>query len=121
MSEIWWLYLLTRLDNIQALCTIILLCGGIPYLLLMFFIFVEKTSFYNDESEKFMQYVWFWKPLVLLMVFMTFIPSKNDVAFILAGTGIIETAKSDTAQRLAGKSVNVFEKYLDELLKEEKK
>lgn len=120
MNEIWWLYLLTRLDNIQALCIIILLCGGIPYGILLMFYVCESGSSYGNE-EPFKQYIWFWKPLAFVVVLLTLIPSKNDVAFILAGTGIIETAKSDTAQRLAGKSVNVFEKYLDELLKEEKK
>ena len=120
MNEIFWLYLLTRLDNIQALCVILLIGGGLPYAFFFIFYVVESCSSYGD-TEGFKPFIWLWKPLAFLALFITLLPSKNDVAFILAGTGIIEVSKTETAQRLAGKSVNVFEKYLDELLKEEKK
>lgn len=115
MSEIWWLYLLTRLDNISCMLTLFLIIGGIAYAV---FIFVWVCEGRPDEYKGLVP---LWKMFAITTVFITLIPNKNDVAFILAGTGIIETAKSDTAQRLAGKSVSIFEKYLDELLKEEKK
>lgn len=43
-------------------------------------------------------------------------PSQKDLMFILAGVGVLEVAKSETAQRLAGKSVQVIEQYLDGLV-----
>lgn len=122
MSEIFWLYLLTRLDSIRALCAILIIGGGIPYVVFFIFYVVESSSSYGGEDgEEVKPFIWLWKPLAFLALFITLLPDKNDVAFILAGTGIIEASRTDTAQRLAGKSVTVFEKYLDELLKEEKK
>lgn len=41
--------------------------------------------------------------------------------FIVAGTGIMEIAKNEDTKRIAGKSITIFEKYLDDMMKEEKK
>ena len=40
-------------------------------------------------------------------------PSQKDVMFIAGGVGVIEAAKSETAQRVASKSVEAVERWLD--------
>jgi len=51
---------------------------------------------------------------------MVFVPSKEEAIFILAGSNIMKVVKNDDTKRIAGKSVEVFEKYLTEMLKEDK-
>lgn len=115
MNEIFWLYLLTRLDGIQCLLTLFLTIGGCAYGAFIFVWVCEGTP------AKYKHIAPLWKVLAVAAVLLGFTPSRNDAMFILAGTGVIEAAKTDTAQRIAGKSVDVVEKYLDEMLKEGKK
>jgi hypothetical protein len=114
-SEIFWLYLLTRLDGISCLLGITLVLGLCAYGAFILVWTCEGTP------AKYKGIVPLWKVLAIVAVLGVLVPTKKDVAFILAGTGVLEAAKTYTAQRIAGKSVTVVEKYLDELLKEEKK
>ena len=61
-----------------------------------------------------------WIPIMGILIGIT-IPSKEDMKFIIAGTGLIEVSKTDTAQRMASKSVQVVEQYIDFILKDEQK
>ena len=112
-SEIFWLYLVTRLDSVNCLLTLFLVLGTTAYGCFIFVWTCEGTP------AKYKGLVPLWKVLAVVAVLGVLIPTRKDVAFILAGTGVIEAAKTDTAQRIAGKSVSVVEKYLDELLKKE--
>lgn len=49
------------------------------------------------------------------------IPSQKDAMFIAGGVAVIEAAKSDTAQRLASKSIVAIESWLDAANIKEKK
>lgn len=123
MNELFLLYLLTRLNEVKEL---------IAFCVLVYLIFVFGVGFFmfiryavDDEiGEPFKKSMYpilgMWKIMLLCTVINALIPNKESAMFIIAGTGVIEAAKSDTAQRLANKSVNVVEKYLDEMLKEEK-
>ena len=50
------------------------------------------------------------------LVFLFIIPTTKQGMVLVASGAIIEAAKTETAQRIAGKSVLVVEKALDELL-----
>jgi hypothetical protein len=118
-SEIFWLYLLTRLDGVLTVAVCVLIVYGLAVVGGA----IQTIEAYNLEYEdSFMKKV-MDKLYVLItaIAVVVFVPNQKDVAFILAGTGVIEAAKTDTAQRLAGKSVTVVEQYLDELLKKEEK
>lgn len=113
-NEVFWLYLLTRLDVING----ILIMGSIFGLIALSLGVMFSFDGNDDVSKKLLSYKWFIIPCIVLAVL---IPTKSQMLFIISGTGLLEIAKSDDARRIAGKSVTTFEKYLDEMLKEEKK
>ena len=114
-SEVFWLYLLTRLDAINAILVFLSVSGIVALSLGIIFSFDDYS---DGVSKKLLSYKWFIIPCIVLAVL---IPTKSQMLFIISGTGLLEIAKSDEAHRIGGKSVQVFEKYLDELLKDEKK
>ena len=121
MHEMIWLYLLTSLDGIICLAWMTLVIGGVCW---VFYLMATHDSFLfaKGEGEEKRARVWpYWKLFATCVVILVLVPDQKQATFILAGTGVIEAAKSDTAKRIAGKSVDVVEKYLDEMLKEEKK
>lgn len=117
-SEIFLLYVLTRLNTIGVIAGI----GTLVSLLLVMGCALNyaidadmrgKDSADANCSKNLLKKVrWLWVPFVIALIIT---PSKEDAMFIVAGTGVIEAAKSDTAQRIAGKSVKVIENYLDKL------
>ena len=119
MNEMFLLYLLTRLDVVVLTAMWVLVIGGVAWGIA---VMVTLDNFLFDDGVAARKKLWpFWKVLAACVAVLVVTPSQKDAMFIIAGTGVIEAAKSDTAQRLAGKSVNVVEKYLDEMLKEEKR
>ena len=55
------------------------------------------------------------------LVFLFIIPTTKQGMVLVASGAVIEAAKTETAQRIAGKSVLVVEKALDELLDDKPK
>lgn len=121
MNEMIWLYLLTRLDGIICLAWMTLVIGGTCWGMYLMATY-DQFLFMDEDREEKRARVWpLWKLFAGCVVILVLVPDQKQATFILAGTGVIEAAKSDTAKRIAGKSVDVVEKYLDEMLKEEKK
>lgn len=120
MDDMFLLYFITRLDDIRVLlfATIILYIVAVVIIAIITMITSDSTSFPIDDLSK-ARYPKLYI-LVIAVTLLTTIPSKNDAIFILAGSNIMEVVKSDDTKRIAGKSVEVFEKYLNEMLKEEK-
>lgn len=114
-NEVFWLYLLTRLDAINGVLVVSSIIGSITLGLGIVFSFDEYSQKF---SQKILSYKWI---IIAFMTLSLLIPTKNQMLFIISGTGLLEIAKSDEAHRIGGKSVQVFERYLDELLKDEKK
>jgi len=108
-NEVFWLYLFTRLDAINAILINMSILGGFGVGAGWFAVFVDRWK----GPVKSMTAVW---ACAVVLAVMT--PTQKDAMFILAGTGVIQAAKTDTAQRLAGKSVAVIEKALDDYLKQ---
>ena len=113
MNETFMLYLFTRLSSIEAGLTIlfvILLIASIvlsvPYSIL---------TFEGEKPPKAIHKIWIATGVVMFLGVV--IPSQKDAAIMLAGSTIMQLSKTDEAQRLAGKSVQVIEMYLDEMLK----
>ena len=55
------------------------------------------------------------------LVFLFITPTTKQGMVLVASGAVIEAAKTDTAQRIAGKSVLVVEKAIDELLADKPK
>lgn len=119
MNETFMLYLLTRLDDLSTLCTLIAIFGSMIWGLAWIPLSIEGVlnKHLNKHKKTMMKLLWI---PIIAAVFSVLLPSKNDVIFIIAGTGLIEISKTDTAQRLASKSVLVFEQYLDKLAEKSK-
>lgn len=113
MNDMFLLYLLTRLDSINFVCAIVVI------IFLLVGVTLTITAPWGQEGTVVRQYIvkYLYIPIIATLV-LVFVPTKQDAIFILAGSNIMEVAKSDDTKRIAGKSVQIFEKYLDELMKE---
>ena len=125
-DEVFLIYLLTRLDGILGLTHFISMLFLMGYLSVGIIMLVSHIGDYTGDGKVFREKTLglikktMFIPIIAVLL-SVLIPSKEDVKFIIAGTGLVEIAKSDTAQRLGNKSVQVVEKYLDNLLKEDNK
>lgn len=125
--ELFGLYLFTRLDNIKEISGIFLVICAV--LLTGSFIVMTINNPDQDYSrsekrdhEQAKRMFNAMKPWFFVLLFIVvFVPNQKTAMFIVAGTGVVEAAKTDTAQRIASKSVGVVEKYLDEMLAEKEK
>lgn len=122
--DIFLLYVFTR---VNVLLTIF---GVAAFVLLFIVALLHMTADINgigrdnrDEiTKKHRQsanrLLWVAVPCVVMVAI---IPSQRDLAIILAGHGLFEIAKSETAGRLASKSVQLIEQTLDGYLKKDAK
>ena len=108
-NEILWLYLFTRLNTLREMAIVVVVFGAFGLLAAWFARFIDGWK----GPVKSLTAVW-----VCVVLVTVAIPTQKDAMLILAGTGVIQAAKTDTAQRLAGKSVQVIEKALDDYLKQ---
>jgi hypothetical protein len=118
------LYLITRLDQVLFFSTLIGIFGTITFVvsLIGYFSCTPDPRYDKDsqDHDEILQKNWLiiikkcrWVALACVLTII--VPSKEDVKFIIAGTGLIEIAKTDTAKEIASKSVSIVEKYLDKI------
>ena len=112
--DIFLLYLLTRLDVIQCVATGALSISCVVTVIFGLIGWVEESRAPASIAQKASIVA------VAMTAILIVIPSKQDVMFILASAGIVEAAQSDASKRIAGKSVEVFEQYLDKMLEDKK-
>ena len=115
--EHWFtLYLITRLDAI----------GWVAILLTVLFAFVAAFVLaLGAESNSFDRAKTTTRKLLIAAACSLFVavftPSQKDALFIAGSIGVLEATKSETAQRVANKSVEAVERWLDSVAPEEKK
>ena len=115
--EHWFtLYLITRLDAIGATTLILSLVLAI----------VALVTFSWGVSEGKLDKAQPRVRKLLIVAICSFIisvlvPSQKDAMFIAGGVGVLEASKSETAQRVANKSVEAVERWLGSIEPEEKK
>jgi hypothetical protein len=118
------LYLFTRLDQVLFFADLISIFGTIIFgVSIIGYFSCTPDPRYSEDSrdhDEILQKNWLiiikkcrW--LAVVYVLLIIVPSKEDVKFIIAGTGLIEIAKTDTAKEIASKSVSIVEKYLDKI------
>ena len=124
MSEVFWLYIITRLNSISGVAftigligTIIMVIAGVVWLAS-----TPDPRYTKDSQEHDLRYqnnaikiMQFWYVVFIAWSLYILTPQKDDALFIISGTGLIEIAKSDTAKSIANKSVQIVEKYLDSI------
>jgi hypothetical protein len=119
--EIFLLYIWTRLDALSLVVTVAAFVLGLLSGLLCLAICVNIADMGDlpeskKKAEKSLSRTIRW--FVLMLACYVLMPSKQDAAIILAGTGVLAAAQTDTAKHLASKSVKVIEKAMDDYLKE---
>lgn len=112
--EILLLYLFTRLGPLHAVFDVGLFGGAISVYASGAWYFIHDKPAIARSFIKVSVAL-----LVLSIVGKVLIPTQKDAALILAGYGVIEIAKSETAGRLASKSVQLIEQTLDGYLKKD--
>lgn len=119
MDSFWTLYWITRLDTIIFTMNVFAwIFVGSTFLFTLSALIIAGEM---DDEETATKAAKVAKASALLFVIIMgvkmFIPSKEDAVVIAAGVGITEAVKSETAQRLASKSVGVIEQWLDKQAK----
>ena len=121
--EVAILYVVMMLDTwcnifitVAAISMIVCFIAGTAYL------FVPPGN-RNEEVivrrvYKVVRFSFYTFACTMILLFIT--PTTKQGMVLVASGAVIEAAKAETAQRIAGKSVAVVEKALDELLADEK-
>jgi hypothetical protein len=117
MSDLFWLYLLTRLDAIKALGIALAVVLGIVALIS---IIAAAESYEDDMGKAVSRAKKAVFGLFIVLGFVALIPSTSSAMFILGGAAVLDAAKSEPARRIAGKSIQFIERFLDEQLKKAK-
>ena len=115
--EHWFtLYLITRLDALGAASLVLSLVLAIVALV---------TFSWGADAGKLDKVQSRVRKLLIvascLLIVSVLVPSQKDAMFIAGGVGVLEAAKSETAQRVANKSVEAVERWLDSVAPEGKK
>jgi hypothetical protein len=113
------LYWLTRLDGISIAFVVICIASFIGLLFSFIFYTSEVTSSYGvDEKLVTNLKKWLNKCSIIFtisLMFALFIPSKNDVIFIIAGGKTIDFIKSDTSiNKIPAQTTKLITDYLQE-------
>jgi len=115
--EHWFtLYLITRLDAIGAAARILSLALAIAAFI-TFSWGVSEGKLYKaaPRVRKLLRVA------ICSLIISVLVPSQKDAMFIAGGAGVLEAVKSETAHRVANKSVEAVERWLDSVEPEEKK
>lgn len=118
MDSFWTLYWITRLDSIGTLFVFLIVVFALFTAVCAVVYGCEAGSVYSKPNQSILKTSKRWGVVFVLLALLfstakALMPSKEDAYFIAAGVGITEAVKSETAQRLASKSVGVIEQWLD--------
>ena len=115
--EHWFtLYLITRLDAIGS--TALFLSPMLAIAALATFSWGISEGCLDKAQPRVRKLL---KAAFCSLIISVSVPSQKDAMFIAGGVGVLEAAKSETAQRVANKSVEAVERWLDAVEPEEKK
>jgi hypothetical protein len=118
MNDLFWLYLLTRLDAFKMFW----MAGAVVFGVIAIFSLIccldscddEETAKNVSRAKKALAVAFTTLGICVL------IPSTSSAMFILGGATVLDAARSEPARRIAGKSVEFIERFLDEQLKKSK-
>ena len=115
--EHWFtLYLITRLDAIGA--TTLILSLVLALVALVTFSWGVSEGELDKAVPRVRKLL---RVAICSLIISVLVPSQKDAMFIAGGAGVLEAVKSETAQRVANKSVEAVERWLDSVEPEEKK
>jgi hypothetical protein len=119
MDDTLWLYTITRLDDLrssaQLLAFISALCGGlsgVAWGLMRSAPEEEDFTYARPISGRVFKSAMGIFIVAGLVNIVT--PSQRDALFIIGGSTLLEIAKTDDAKRIASKSVQAVEQWIDQ-------
>lgn len=130
MSTYSKLYWLTRLDNLDGLLIALIVVSAISILVIALFRFMtaDFDEFYDEEvvkerkelRSKFTSKIkYIVAVLVVSVLLKVFLPTKNEVIFIVAGGKTLDYIKSDTSlSKIPYQATKYVSDYLDKKITE---
>jgi hypothetical protein len=115
MNALYWLNVLGNLSTI----VIVILIVGTIFLVLGFIAYIFED--FADDKEKQLKIIKIAGISVLISALLTvFIPNKKELYIIYGIGGTIDYIKNnDSAKQIPDKCIDVINKYLDEINKED--
>ena len=109
MSDMWWLYLLTRLDDVKSLAVVALVC------LLAYMLCVAFGAYLGDGFGEPKSIPWRKAGLAAAIICTTLVavPSDRQLAIIIGGSMAKDAAVSETGRKV----LRLLEGKLDQELK----
>lgn len=125
MNNYWSLYLLTRLDGVNSLFTVltIVLFVGILFLIILYGVNYIEID-YSDTADKTLSTIrkhfkWLIPLSVLFSLILVALPTKNDVIFIVAGGKTIDFIQNDTTiNKIPAQTTILISEFLEKQIKE---
>lgn len=101
MSELFLLYLFTRLDDVRLFLVLFVLLSA--FVVFLCFVPFQLESDLTERPEYWAKVGkrWYVAGMVAAVAFVA-VPSSNQLAVIVGGKFVIDAAKSDKAQELGG-------------------
>jgi len=110
--DVFLLYLWTRLDPLHVVFNFLMYGGGFATYFCVGWYWIHDKPPIAVRMLKYSV-----AALIVGVIALVIVPSKKDAALILAGSAVLDVARSETAGRLASKSVQLIEQTLDGYLK----
>ena len=111
--ELFLLYLWLQLNMFGILSFLALLLLGAVAIITGFMAWEE------EDDQKLTSLALKSRRWALVFLIITiFLPSTKDAAILLAGYGVLEVAKTDTAKQMMSNSVKILEYHLEKYVKE---
>lgn len=117
MDNVFWLYVLTRLDKIESVLVLCLMFGTF-IIALKWFNYMVDNGLYKPEKAHWVirkiEYI-----IVGVMIGMIVLPTQKDIMVMYTGSAIATTLETDRAKAITDKTIKVIEKKLDDELKDQ--
>ena len=117
MDNVFWLYVLTRLDKIESVLVICLAFGTLIIALKWFNYMVDNGLFEPEKTPwviRKIEYI-----IVGAMIGVIVLPTQKDTMVMYTGSVIATTLDNDKTKAITDKTIKVIEKKLDDELKDQ--
>ena len=117
MDNVFWLYVLTRLDKIEFILTMCSSFGALILGVKWFNYLIDGGLFESEKAHwviRKIEYI-----TVGAMIVMIVLPTQKDIMAMYTGSVIATTLDNDKTKAITDKTIKVIEKKLDDELKDQ--
>lgn len=119
-SKLYWL---TRLDNLHGLLIALTIIGIIATVICLI-VYAVESEFWEDDDFLNYKKNWGWMRRMWIVSLITgimlcFLPTKNEVIFIIAGGKTIEFATNDSSiNKIPGQATKILSDFIQKQISE---